>query len=296
MKNKKAVCFGEILWDLFPAGKKLGGAPLNVAFRMTQQGIPTSMISAIGTDSLGEELHLKAQETGVNILLQKLSTLPTGTVAIHLDTSGSATYTIVEPVAWDAIECSEEVMKTVKESDCFVYGSLVARGELSKSTLQQLLNYASFKVFDVNLRPPHFNQQELLHWMSSADLIKCNDEELDLLVSHHNFKEKSLEAQIRFLSTLTNTSLICVTLGSNGAVFYEDDTFLYQAGFTVKVQDTVGAGDSFLGTLLAGILKEEERSICLRNACAIGSLVASKTGANPILTKEEVSSLKEFKL
>jgi len=296
MKNKKAVCFGEILWDLFPTGKKLGGAPLNVAFWMTQQGILTSMISAVGTDSLGEELYLKTQETGVNIVLQKHKILPTGSVNIHLDTSGSATYTIVEPVAWDAIKCTEEVISTVKESDCFVYGSLVARGERSKSTLQQLLNYASFKVFDVNLRPPHFNQQELLHWMYSADLIKCNDEELELLVAHHNFKNPSIEAQIRFLSALTNTSLICVTLGSKGAVFYEDDSFLYQAGFSVKVQDTVGAGDSFLGTLLAGIVKEEERSISLRNACAIGSLVASKTGANPILTKEEVSTFLKSKL
>ncbi len=295
MKNKKAVCFGEILWDLFPTGKKIGGAPLNVAFRMTQQGIPTAMISAIGTDSLGEELQQKAQETGVNIHLQQIQTLSTGTVAVHLDATGSATYTIVEPVAWDAIACTEEILATVKEADCFVYGSLVARGERSKATLEKLLPHASFKVFDVNLRPPHFNQQELLKWMSSADLIKCNDEELELLVAHHDFKDPSLEAQIRFLSTLTNTSLICVTLGSKGAVLYADDNFYHQAGFSVEVQDTVGAGDSFLGTLLAGILKEEEPSYCLRNACAIGSLVASKTGANPILTKEEISTFLKSK-
>ena len=291
MNTKKAICFGEILWDLFPSGKKIGGAPLNVAFRMTQLGIPTTMISAIGSDALGEELQQAVAEKGVATMLQKKKSFPTGTVDVSLNTMGSAQYTIPMPVAWDHISYTTAIEKKVQEADCFVFGSLVARSTESKETLQRLLPLASYKVFDLNLRKPHYNLTELLEWMQQANLIKCNEEELAELVREYGSNASDLEQQVAFLAAHTNSSQLCITLGSNGALWYENQRFLYQSGFSIKVKDTVGAGDSFLATLLSGILTDQPMSENLQNACAIGALVASKAGANPTISPTELINL-----
>ena len=291
MNTKKAICFGEILWDLFPSGKKIGGAPLNVAFRMTQLGIPTTMISAIGSDALGEDLQQAVAEKGVATMLQKKKSFPTGTVDVSLNTMGSAQYTIPMPVAWDHISYTTAIEKKVQEADCFVFGSLVARSPESKETLQRLLPLASYKVFDLNLRKPHYNPTELLEWMQQADLIKCNEEELAELVREYGSNGSDLEQQAAFLAAHTNSSQLCITLGSNGALWYENQSFLYQSGFSIKVKDTVGAGDSFLATLLSGILTDQPMSDNLQNACAIGALVACKVGANPTINPTELINL-----
>ena len=291
MNTKKAICFGEILWDLFPSEKKIGGAPLNVAFRMTQLGIPTTMISAIGSDALGEELQHAVAEKGVATLLQKKKSFPTGTVVVTLDAMGSAQYSIPIPVAWDHISYTTAMKKKVLEADCFVFGSLIARSTESKETLHRLLNLASYKVFDLNLRKPHYNPTELLEWMQQADLIKCNEEELAALVCEYGCNAPELEQQVAFLAAYTNSSQLCITLGSNGALWYENQRFLYQSGFSITVKDTVGAGDSFLATLLSGILTKQPMSENLKNACAVGALVASKTGANPTIDPTELINL-----
>ena len=287
MNTKKAICFGEILWDLFPSGKEIGGAPFNVAFRMTQLGIPTTMISAIGTDALGEELQQAVAEKGVTTLLQKKKPFPTGTVVVTLNAMGSAQYTIPMPVAWDHISYTTAIEKKVLEADCFVFGSLIARSRESKETLQKLLSLSAYKVFDLNLRKPHYNPTELLEWMQQADLIKCNQEELSALVREYGCNAPDLEQQVAFLAAHTNSSQLCITLGSNGALWYENQSFLYQSGFSITVKDTVGAGDSFLATLLSGILTKQPMSDNLQNACAVGALVASKAGANPTIDPTE---------
>ena len=291
MKEKNAVCFGEILWDLFPDGKKMGGAPLNVAFRMNALGIPTRMISAIGDDPLGKELEETAAHTKVATLLQKDTGYPTGTVDVFLNAQGSATYTIVAPVAWDAIHHTQTLVDLVTQADCFVFGSLVARHATSRNTLEKLLPLATFAVFDVNLRKPHYDYQTLEKLMKQAHLVKCNEDELAEIAAAFGHQEASLEAQILCVAKHTHTPQICVTLGAEGAVWYHDNTFLYQKGFTVQVQDTVGAGDSFLGTLLSGILTNKPPKETLAEACAVGSLVASKKGANPKVTQKEIHTL-----
>ena len=289
MKQFNAVCFGEVLWDLFPSGKKMGGAPLNVAFRLNQRGVSTTLISAIGEDALGNELQIAIEETGISAHLQKNTTHSTGSVGVFLDEGGSATYTIESPVAWDAIIYESAIERYVEEADCLVFGSLVTRGATSKNTLKKLLMKASYKVFDVNLRKPHYQHTDLLRWMNLADLIKCNEEELEEIVTYQGCTESDIEKQIVFLAQQTYTQQVCVTLGSKGAVWYEDSQFIYQSGFETKVADTVGAGDSFLGTLLAGLLSGQPRADALEEACAMGALVASRTGANPIISQKELT-------
>lgn len=288
---KNAVCFGEILWDIFPDGKKLGGAPLNVANRMAQNKVPTTIISAIGKDDLGQEITATVSNMKVKSVLQIHSSLPSGTVQVTLNDKGSASYTILQPVAWDAIALETNIREQVKNCDCFVFGSLVTRSPISRKTLIELLPFASFRVFDVNLRPPHYDYSTLFAIMQQADLIKLNDEELIEITTQLGGAKGDLEDQIWSIADQTQTNQICVTLGEKGAVWFTDSKFIYQSGFAVTVKDTVGAGDSFLGTLLTGILNEEKPETTLAKACATGALVASKSGANPQILQEELTTI-----
>ncbi|MCK5704435.1 MAG: carbohydrate kinase, partial [Cyclobacteriaceae bacterium] len=242
-----AICFGEVLWDVFPTYKNIGGAPLNVALRLQSFGVHASIISRIGDDDNGKEILEFINDKGVdasNIQLDKNH--KTGSVKVILDENGSAQYEIEYPVAWDKIEVTKKVVETIRSSDAFIFGSLACRDEVSKNTLLDLLQYATYKVFDVNLRPPFYTMEVLLKLMNKADFIKCNDEELREICTALDFDSVSIMEQIKFLAQHTQTKQICVTKGSEGAVLFIDSQFYSNSGYPVKVADTVGAGDSFL--------------------------------------------------
>lgn len=286
---KNVICFGEVLWDIFPEGEKIGGAPLNVALRLNSLGILTNIVSRVGKDSLGKRLTDYLQEKGLSTsYLQEDHTFETGKVLVSLDATGSASYEIAQPVAWDNITCTPSLEKVVEDSDVFLYGSLIARELVARESLMKLLKKASFKVFDVNLRAPHYTQSLLEELMQEADFIKFNDEELLEISTAMGCKNTTLEGQLRFIASHTQTTQICVTKGGDGALLLLDDYIYDQAGFRVKVADTVGAGDSFLATLLEGILTKRPPNEALKRACAMGALVASKQGANPSITDEEL--------
>ncbi len=292
--SKKVICFGEVLWDIFPSGEKIGGAPLNVALRLKSLGITTAIASRIGQDELGQRLRHFVKEQGlVTDYIQKDSQFETGKVNVRLDQNGSATYEIAHPAAWDKITADKSLEKAVEESDLFLFGSLVARDAVAKKSLLGLLKKATYKVFDVNLRAPHYTQELLEDLMLEADFIKFNDEEL-LEISHAmGCQENSLAAQLTFISKKTNTQQICVTKGSDGALLLLNDHLYSQKGFAVKVADTVGAGDSFLATLLEGLLLKRNPETALENACAMGAMVASHQGANPKISADELSQFIE---
>ena len=195
------------------------------------------------------------------------------------------------PCAWDFMKVNDTVLNVVKSSDAFIFGSLISRMPTSYQTLNQILDYASFKVFDVNLRPPYYTTDKLLSFMQKADIIKFNDEELLELSDVLKSGTDSLIENIEFIAKRTNTQQICVTLGSEGAVLFINGTVYRSGGCKVKVEDTVGAGDSFLATLVDGLLKKENPQDVLEKACAIGALVASKKGANPIIAKKDITKL-----
>lgn len=286
---KNIICFGEVLWDVFPEGEKIGGAPLNVALRLNSLGILTNIVSKVGKDSLGKRLTDYLQEQGLSTsYLQEDHTFETGKVLVSLDATGSASYEIAQPVAWDNISCTPSLEKVVEDSNVFLYGSLIARELVARESLMKLLKKASFKVFDVNLRAPHYTQSLIEELMQEADFIKFNDEELLEISTAMGCKDTTLEGQLRFIADQTQTPQICVTKGGDGALLLLDDCIYNQAGFRVKVADTVGAGDSFLAMLLEGILTKRPPNEALKRACAMGALVASKQGANPSITKEEL--------
>ena len=280
--TKKIICFGEVLFDVFPTHRKIGGAPLNVALRMASLGINAQIISRVGNDEIGKELLHFIKENGVATdTIQVDENLSTGEVIVQLNDKGSASYTINYPVAWDKIEVTSVAKNAIANADAMVFGSLVCRDLVSHQTLLDLMNLAKYKIFDVNLRAPFYTKELLIELMNKADFIKFNDDELYEISEYMNSPYNSLEQNIHFIAEQTNTKHICVTKGSHGAVLYYNDTMYYNSGYKIEVADTVGAGDSFLAGLLTQLLTGNDTQFAVNYACALGALVAQKEGANP---------------
>ncbi|WP_066220788.1 carbohydrate kinase family protein [Formosa haliotis] len=283
------VCFGEVLWDVFPNHRKIGGAPLNVANRLSAFNNNVSIISRVGDDKNGAQILNTLKEGTIRTEgVQVDQEFKTGEVNVMLNEAGSASYDILFPRAWDNIQVTEMAKSIIKESDAFIFGSLIARDEVSRETLYALLKLADYKIFDVNLRPPHYTIEVLKKLMNEADFIKFNDDEIFEISKSLEFNAETLEENIRFIARETNTTSICVTRGAHGAILSINDTFYYNDGYKIKVIDTVGAGDSFLATLINKLFHDASPQDAINYACAVGALVAGRSGANPEFTNDEV--------
>lgn len=290
MQNK-FICFGEMLWDMLPTGKMPGGAPMNVAIHLKNFGNNVAIISRVGTDDLGTELIDFVRENGLNSqYIQQGQNHLTGLVKVNMDDKHNVSYKIVQPVAWDYILYDEEAIDTVKNADCFVFGSLAARSEQTFDTLKKFLAIAPFKVLDINLRPPYYKKETIKYLLQNTDLLKLNQWELDEVAAWF-FDLGSIEENINNLSRQFNINTICVTLGAEGAVLLHENNFYKSAGFEVAVIDTIGSGDSFLASFLSNYFNKTDIGIALVEACAMGALVATKHGASPKITKAEIEYL-----
>ncbi|WP_281335896.1 carbohydrate kinase family protein [Flavobacterium eburneipallidum] len=288
-KKLKGVSFGEILFDVFLEHKKIGGAPLNVASRLSSLGADIAMISGIGNDENGKNLVDYLNNSGINTeAVQINETYPTGIVNVILNEKGNASYDINYPAAWDKIETTEQNLAVVKEADFFVFGSLSSRDSVSRNTLKSLLEVAKYKIFDVNLRTPHYTKSNILELMYESDFIKFNDDELNEICEDLDSGKKSLEQNIKFISEKTNTPTVCVTLGHHGAVLYYKNKFYHNCGFKVHVVDTVGSGDSFLASIIYMLLTGQDPQYAINFASAVGSIVAQSEGANPVISPSEI--------
>ncbi|MFV7236466.1 carbohydrate kinase family protein [Flavobacterium sp. ZB4R12] len=284
------VSFGEVLWDLFPTHKKIGGAPLNVALRMNSLGAETAIISCVGADEGGKEIMSFINDNDISTdLIQIADEYKTGVVHVMINEKGNASYDISYPSAWDKIIVTKEMDEKVSEADVFVFGSLICRDEVSRATLYNLLDKAKYKVLDANLRVPYYTKDVLNELMLKADFIKLNDEELYEISQQLESPYNSFEQNIKFIAEKTNTKHVCVTKGAFGAVLYYNDKFYYNSGYFIKVVDTVGAGDSFLASLIVGLLRGKSPQKSLNYACAVGALVAGHEGANPKISEKEIS-------
>ena len=290
--NKNVVCFGEVLWDVLPTGKIPGGAPMNVAIRLQSMGIPARVISSTGNDAAGAELiqFILQKNVAVN-LIQQDNNIATGEVHVKLDEQGIATYNIVYPSAWDRINITAENLDAVKNATAFVFGSLACRDKVSCNTLLQLLSVASYKIFDVNLRPPFYSIPFIEELMKQSDFIKLNDDELLIVAETMGSATKDIAENILFIANKTDTKTICITKGKDGAILYAENKFWSHPGFTVKVADTIGSGDSFLAALISKIIYNNHYTEAIEFACAIGAIVATHKGANPEIVEEEISVL-----
>jgi fructokinase len=285
------VCYGEILWDLLPEGEQLGGAPLNVALRLHSFGAKTTIISAIGKDSYGRSTMQFLNDKAFPTTYVQKTKLPTGKVDVTLDATGSASYTIKENAAWDHIEATPEAIEEVKKADAFVFGSLALRADYNQEQFELLVSEATYTVFDLNLRHPHYDIDVVGALMEIADCIKLNDEELELIVILLGIEKETLEEELKEIAKITETDTICVTLGPDGAMLFHKEKIYTQVGYPTTVVDTVGAGDSFLAGLIFGLLSEQTPEDTLQVAAALGSLVAGKAGANAVVTNDEIDDL-----
>ncbi|GAB3920863.1 carbohydrate kinase family protein [Mucilaginibacter myungsuensis] len=280
--GKQVLSFGEVLWDAFGEEKMAGGAPMNVARHLVQQGVDTLFASRIGTDASGYDLAGFLKNNGLySDLIQHDKELPTCEVTVQLDDHGHATYIIPQPVSWDNIKADDKLLDAAKATDVIVFGSLAARDKTTRDTLHTLLDESdAIKVFDVNLRAPHYELSTLELFAAKADIIKMNEDEANLLIGSSN--GDALQTKIiEFQKTYHNDTIV-ITRGGDGAIVWHDEKLYEHAGVPVNAVDTVGAGDSFLATFIAGLLDERPIPEILDRACKVGAYVATQRGANPV--------------
>ncbi|MBD2705227.1 carbohydrate kinase [Spirosoma sp. BT702] len=287
------TCFGEILWDVLPTSKQPGGAPMNVAADLRNFGLNAQLISRVGNDELGQELLDFLNRKGIPLeLVQVGQSHLTGVAKANVSDSNEVTYKLVHPVAWDYIQLEPSLLEAVRSSALFVYGSLVARSAQSRETLTTLLTVAKRKVFDVNLRAPHYEQALVLELMQQAHIAKLNEHELSI-ISGWLDGPTDVEPAMEFLREHFGMDVLCVTLGEKGAVLLDTNGFIRQAGFPVEVSDTIGSGDAFLAAFLHKTLQGETSQETLSFACATGAYVATKQGATPEFSEETILQFRQ---
>jgi len=281
LRTKKVVCFGEILWDLLPSGAVPGGAPLNVAYQLKKLGNAPSLISRIGNDHYGAQLVQLLDKHGLSTQhVQTDNTHPTGIVHAFPGANNEVVYDIAAPAAWDFIEATEAQGSLVAEAAYFVYGSLASRNDRSRDTLLQLLEGATTKVFDVNLRSPHYSREVITRLMQGVSILKLNEVELTLIAGWYGVADEAAEG-LKLLQDRLNIPTIVVTRGGDGALLLLEGNLYEHQGFKVTVADTVGSGDAFLAGLLHGLAAGWMGERALNYASALGALIATHTGACP---------------
>ncbi|UYZ57940.1 carbohydrate kinase family protein [Hymenobacter latericus] len=288
--KQEVVCFGEILWDMLPAGRQAGGAPFNVAVHLQQLGVPARLISSIGPDDLGQELLAVVAGKGLSTDCVQRSHLPTGVVHANVTDAQNVRYTIAEPAAWDAIGPDPAADALVAQAAVLVFGSLAARHATTRATLYGLLGHARLRVFDANLRPPHYSPEVVLHLLARTDLLKLNHHELAELM-HWLGQAAEPATALPWLAERYHLQAVCVTLGAAGAVLWANGKLYQAAGVPVPVHDTIGSGDAFLAALLRGWLAGQAPDELLRFACAAGALVATQPGATPVISAVAVQAM-----
>lgn len=294
MKEREQIlCFGEILWDCLPGGRKPGGAPMNVAYHLNRFGIRSKVASSVGKDQDGQDLLDFLKKSGLDTEVVQLSErFPTSTVAVSLDKNNNATFEICEPVAWDDIEITPELLKETDNSKAIVFGSLVARNKSTRDSLLKLLGKDLIKILDVNLRPPFACEDIVKTLLEKADILKLNDDELIIITNWYKLNGNIIERMHAFQNIFQFDSLI-VTRGKDGAYLIHGNDFYKHDGYRVDTVDTVGSGDAFLAGFLAALFEKKDMMRALTEACAIGAFVATRAGATPEYDRSAIKLLTE---
>ncbi|AZA98997.1 carbohydrate kinase [Chryseobacterium joostei] len=293
-KTYYVVCFGEVLWDIFPSGSRAGGAPFNVAYNLFKMGIDTKMLSRIGNDQLGHQLLNQIDQWGITTdFIQVDKERPTGTVLADFDEHGEAQYEIVKEVAWDYIEALPEHKELIHNSNAFVFGSLIARNEASKKTLLELLEHSKFRIFDVNFRPPFIDFEFIKKLLHKADLVKMNKAELRTILDFLGVDYIDEDTSIRHLQDYFNLNEIILTKGSKGARYFVGSTSYNFPAVHIEIADTVGSGDSFLAGFLSKRIQGRSPEEIMKQATSLGAFITSKSGACPDYTYEEFRTFRE---
>lgn len=298
MKDKRnnIACFGEVLWDIFPGGqRRAGGAPFNVAYHLSKMGVEAHMISSVGQDELGRELLQQIQDWNISTAgIQLNSTYPTSTVIASIDEHNDAHYDIVQNVAWDYIEVNPVNQGMVAASDALVFGTLAIRNEKSKNTLFELLDASAYNVFDINLRPPHYDVHIIKDLLHKTQLAKFNKAELRMMIDFMGKEYHTEEDSIRYLQDTFGMQEVIVSKGSKGALYAYQDEFYLMPTIPVAVKDTVGSGDSFLAGFLSKRFDGQSSvNEMMHQAVSLGAFITAREGACPEYTLAAFSSFRD---
>jgi len=277
---------GEILWDILPQGKQLGGAPVNFACTASRLGNVVTLFSSVGDDPLGAEARHRLKNIGLpEEQLQVSRNYPTGTAEVELNANGDASFNLRAPVAWDDLLWTDEWKTVVRRLDAIYFGTLGQRNEESRRTIQQMLDHTSddcVKVFDVNLRSPFYSASASQSSIERATILKLSEDELPIVMELLGFsKASSIEQYIADLFNSFKMKLIAVTYGSRGSLIASRENSHRHCGISVPVEDTVGAGDAFTAALTSYYLRGAPIQILNEAGNAWGSWVASQMGAMP---------------
>ena len=286
MSSRIVVGLGELLWDLLPAGKKLGGAPANFAYISSLLGDRGVVASRVGNDELGREVVSCVKKLGGETAeIQTDAIHPTGTVEVSIDNDGQPKFEIKKSVAWDFLEWTSGWSALAKRCDAVCFGSLAQRSAQSRETIQSFLQGA-FKtavcVFDVNLRQGDHTAELLSASMQNAHVVKLNHEELPVVAKLFGFESPDEKSAAKWLQEKFGLRLVCVTRGARGSLMIGENESVEHPGFAVKVADTVGAGDAFTAALVHHFLRGASLAEMSEAANHLGSWVASQVGAMPV--------------
>ncbi|MDE6544136.1 MAG: carbohydrate kinase [Muribaculaceae bacterium] len=288
--NKLIVGIGEALWDVLPEGKKLGGAPANFAYHVSQFGLDSRVVSAIGHDRLGEEIIEQLNDKGVQYNIDTVP-YPTGTVQVEIDQAGIPQYNIKENVAWDNIPYSDALHEIAKNTRAVCFGSLAQRSIVSRETINRFIDAMpkddeTLTVFDVNLRQGFYNKEILVNSMERCNVLKINDEELVTVSRMFGYPGIDLQDKCWILLGKYNLKMLILTCGINGSYVFTPGSVSFQETPVVEVADTVGAGDSFTAAFISSILKGKSVPEAHKTAVAVSAYVCTQNGAMPVLPKE----------
>ncbi|MCR5180248.1 MAG: carbohydrate kinase [Bacteroidaceae bacterium] len=291
MNTKRYVVgLGEVLWDVLPDGKKLGGAPANFAYHAGQflGSDNTIAISALGEDQLAEETIQALKEHDLNDLLPRVP-YPTGTVQVTLAEGGIPTYDIRENVAWDNIPFDDDVQEIARNCRAVCFGSLAQRNIVSRTTIQKFLDATPddcLKIFDINLRQQFYTKEIIQESIRRCNILKINDEELVLIGRMFGYPGLDIENKCWLILGKYNLDMLVLTCGTNGSYVFTPGAVSFQETPKVTVADTVGAGDSFTGSFVGSILNGKSVAEAHRTAVRVSAFVCTQNGAMPVVPEE----------
>ena len=285
--RKYVVGIGEALWDVLPEGKKIGGAPANFAYHVSQFGLESRVVSAVGDDALGEEILTNFREKNLQCMVPKVA-FPTGTVQVTVDAAGVPCYDIMQGVAWDNIPFTEELAKLAGQTCAVCFGSLAQRSEGSHNTIQSFLDAMPdgdgiYRIFDINLRQDFYNREILCESLEKCNVLKINDEELSIVGRMFGYTGQDMRETCMKLLEDYGLKMLILTCGVAGSHVFTRDSVSFRETPKVSVADTVGAGDSFTGAFIAALLKGKTVEDAHGLAVDVSAYVCTQSGAMPVL-------------
>ena len=286
--KRYVVGLGEALWDVLPDGAKLGGAPANFAYHAAQFGFPAVAVSALGCDRLADSTEAAFSEKQLEYLMPRVD-FPTGVVNVSLDGDGIPTYDIATGVAWDNIPFTAEMQQVAENALAVCWGSLAQRSEVSRTTIMRFVDSTSddcLRVFDINLRQNFYSREVIEESMRRCSVLKINDEELVIVSRLLQLPGIDVREKCRALMTLYGMQMVVLTCGVNGSYVLTAEEESFCPTPRVEVADTVGAGDSFTGSFVAGLLEGKTIRQAHERAVNVSAFVCTQAGAMPVIPSD----------